>query len=301
MDRTARVPRLALGEVLRPTEVAALPGGKGVNAARVARRLGARVVTSGIAGGHVGRWLVEALEREGLAPRFTPAVAESRTTYVTVDEAGATVIVYERPSPVTEEELEAFLSLLATELLPAADRAIVAGSLPGGLPPGSYGRIVEAARAAGTPLLVDTSGRDLGSALGVEPDLVKVSLDEVVGAGLAATGATAAMAAEGLLRAGAQVAIVTDGARPAAASDGRGALDVTVPEVHAVNAVGSGDAVNAGISIALARGEALEGAVALGIAAGSANAATFSGGDVDPATVEQLREQVVVRAREPVP
>jgi fructose-1-phosphate kinase PfkB-like protein len=41
------VPRIALDEVLRPTRVEALPGGKGVNAARAAKRLGARVVTTG--------------------------------------------------------------------------------------------------------------------------------------------------------------------------------------------------------------------------------------------------------------
>ena len=302
VDRTARVPRLVVGEVLRPTRVEVLPGGKGVNAARVARRLGARVVTTGIAGGHVGRWLVEELEREGLAPRFTPAAAESRTTYVTVDDAGASVIVYERPAAATEDELEAFLDLLVRELLPMADRAIVAGSLPSGLPASSYARIVEAARAAVVPLLVDASGEHLRAALSAGPDVVKVGLDEVVDAGLVSpgAGAGAAAAAEALGRAGATLAIVTDGPRPAAAFDGRRILDIGIPDVEAVNAVGSGDAVNAGLSLALARGDDLEAALALGIAAGSANAATFSGGDVDPALVEKLRAQVVIAAREPV-
>jgi tagatose 6-phosphate kinase len=300
VDRTARVPRLVIGEVLRPTRVAVLPGGKGVNAARVARRLGARVVTTGIAGGHVGRWLVEELEREGLAPRFTPAAAETRTTYVTVDDAGASVIVYEQPAPATEDELEAFLDLLVRELLPMADRAIVAGSLPAGVQPTGYARVVHAARAAGVPLLVDASGEHLRAALSAGPDLVKVGLDEVIDAGLVTAGAGAAASAEALVRAGATLAIVTDGPRPAAASDGRRILDIGIPDVEAVNAVGSGDAVNAGLSLALARGDDLEAALALGIAAGSANAVTFSGGDVDPALVEELRERVVVAAREPV-
>ena len=70
--------------------------------------------------------------------------------------------------------------------------------------------------------------------------------------------------------------------------------------MDAVNPVGSGDAVNAGLSLGLARGDGLEAALALGIAAGSANATTFSGGDVDPALVETLRAQVVVDVRSSV-
>jgi tagatose 6-phosphate kinase len=297
IDRTASVPAIAFGAVLRPTRVAALPGGKGVNAARAATRLGARVVTTGIAGGHAGRWIVEALELEGLAPRFTPAEAESRTTYVTIDDSGASVIVYERPTPATDAELDAFIDVLERELLPQADRAIVAGSLPAGASRSGYGRIVDAARAAATPLLVDCAGEHLRAALDAGPDVVKVSLPEVVEAGVVDASATPAIGADALVRAGARMAVVTDGPRPAAASDGERMLDVEVPAIDAVNPVGSGDAVNAGLSLGLARGEAFEVALALGIAAGCANAATFSGGDVDPELVETLRERVVVRVR----
>jgi tagatose 6-phosphate kinase len=297
IDRTASVPRLSFDEVLRPTRVDALPGGKGVNAARVARRLGARVVTTGIAGGHAGRWIVEALEREGLEPRFASAEAESRTTYVTVDGSGATVIVYERPAPASAAEFEAFLELLERDLLPRADRAIVAGSLPAGIPPEGYGRIVGAARAAGTPLLVDCSGEHLLVALAARPDLVKVSVLEVVEDGIVEAEATATTAADALVRAGARVAVVTDGPRPAAASDGSRTIDIAVPVVDAVNPVGSGDAVNAGLSLGLARGDDLHSALALGISAGSANAVTFSAGDVDPALVDALRSQVVIDER----
>ncbi len=66
IDRTAHVERIERDRVLRPLELVALPGGKGVNAARAAVRLGGRVITTGIAGGHAGRWIVEALAAEGL-------------------------------------------------------------------------------------------------------------------------------------------------------------------------------------------------------------------------------------------
>ena len=79
IDRTARVARIVHDEVLRPTELHALPGGKGVNAARAAVALGGRVITTGIAGGHSGRWIVESLSAEGLEPHWSFARTESRS------------------------------------------------------------------------------------------------------------------------------------------------------------------------------------------------------------------------------
>ena len=133
IDRTAHVERITHDEVLRPLEMYVLPGGKGVNAARAAVALGGRVITTGIAGGHAGRWIVETLGIEGLEPHWSFARAESRTAYVIVDEAGESVLVYERPSPATPDEFEAFLRLLEERLLPASVRAVVAGSIPAGL------------------------------------------------------------------------------------------------------------------------------------------------------------------------
>ncbi|CAN5599020.1 tagatose-6-phosphate kinase [soil metagenome] len=294
IDRTARVERVVTGVILRALEVVALPGGKGVNAARVARRLGARVITTGVAGGHAGRWIVEALEHEGLEPHFAMAEAESRTTYVIVDAAGDAVIVYERPATATEAELEAFLDLLRHGLLPRADRAVVAGSLPSGVPVEGFARIVMAAREVGCPLLVDTSGEGLKAALSARPDIVKVGLTEVREAGLVDATATPVEAALALAHAGARFALVTDGARQAAATDGRHTWIIDVPRVEAVNAVGSGDAVNAGLSMALAEGASVEEALARGIAAGSANALSLSGGDLDLDTVRRLETQVRV-------
>jgi tagatose 6-phosphate kinase len=295
IDRTAHVGRIVHGEILRPIELVALPGGKGVNAARAAARLGGRVITTGIAGGHAGRWIVEGLASEGLDPRWAPADAESRTTYVTVDAAGTSVIVYERPSPATEAEFAAFLRLLEDELLPRSARAVVAGSVPAGLEDQAHAAIVEACRRAGTPLLVDASGQGLLVALGAQPDLVKVSLDEVVQAGLVEPGASAAAAAEALVERGSLLAVVTDGPRDVGAADAGRRWRVSVPLVPTVNAVGSGDAFNAALSLALMDGASLETALARGVAAGSANALALGAGMLDPLDAQRLEGQVIVQ------
>jgi tagatose 6-phosphate kinase len=294
IDRTAFVERIELDTVLRPTETRALPGGKGVNAARVAARLGAEVITTGIAGGHAGRWLVEALDQEGLAPRFATSSAEARTAYVTIDTEGRSVLVYERLAKATAAEYEAFLQLLTDELLPRCGRAIVAGSIPAGLDADGYARIVVACREAQRPLLVDASGGWLRSALGAHPDVVKIGRIEVIEAGLTTPDADSRDAAIALVDAGAHMGIVTDGAAPVAAADADTFWHVSVPHIEAVNPVGSGDAFNAALSMALSAHDDIAAALADGVAAGAANALTMTAGDLDVDVTRTLRERVTV-------
>jgi tagatose 6-phosphate kinase len=294
IDRTTHVERIILGEILRPIELVALPGGKGVNAARAGARLGGTVMTTGIAGGHAGRWIVEALATEGLDPRFSSAAAESRTTYVVVDRDGDSVVVYERPAPATAGEFEAFLRLLEDELLPGCARAVVAGSLPAGIPPTGHAAIVEAARRIGRPMLVDASGPGLRAALGARPDVIKIGLVEAADAGVVGHGATGNEAAVALVEHGAALAIVTDGPRPVAAADATTIWRASVPPVDAVNPVGSGDAFNAGLSVALIENRSIAEALARGVAAGAANALALSAGSLDVAVVRELEAQVTV-------
>jgi tagatose 6-phosphate kinase len=298
IDRTAHVERIVHGDVLRPLDLVALPGGKGVNAARAAARLGGSVMTTGIAGGHAGRWIVEALASEGLDPHFSTAAAESRTTYVTVDRAGASVIVYERPSPVSDAEFAAFLRLLEEELLPRCARAIVAGSIPSGVGTGGYAAIVEACHRARRPVLVDASGAGLLATLDTRPDIVKIGRVEAVEAGLVGPEDSALRAAIVLVARGAGLAIVTDGHREVVAADVERAWRAAVPPVEVINPVGSGDAFNAGVSLALLEGAPIEAAVARGVAAGTANVLALAAGMLDASVVRQLERDITVQAVE---
>lgn len=294
IDRTAYVERIVRDTVLRPRELVVLPGGKGVNAARAAVRLGGAVMTTGIAGGHAGRWIVEALAAEGLDPHFSVAAAESRTTYVTVDDHGEAVIVYEQPGAATEREFAAFLALLEQELLPRCGRALVAGSVPGGVGPTGYARIVEACRRAERPLLVDASGPSLLAALAAQPEIVKIGQNEAREAGLAHGEAGGVEAALVLLDRGARLAVVTDGPRSVVAADAQTIWQVEVPQVAAVNTVGSGDSFNAALSLALMHGSSTEVALTKGVAAGSANAMAIGAGMLHADIARELEAAISV-------
>jgi len=61
IDRTLLVPNFQLGQRHRASEGTSSAGGKGINVARAARRLGVPVVCTGLAGGRTGTLLVEEL------------------------------------------------------------------------------------------------------------------------------------------------------------------------------------------------------------------------------------------------
>jgi len=297
IDRTARVEQLAFDEILRPSEVRVLPGGKGVNACRAALRLGARVATTGICGGHAGAWLVEALAAEGLDPHFVVAGPETRSTYVATDASGRSMLIYEPGCELAPAALDQLLDLLRSELLSSGDWLICSGSMPAGLPADAYAQLVRVAHDRGAQCLVDTGGGALRLALEAGPDVVKVTLAEARAAGLAQGSSFAGAGASAVQLAGhgARLAVVTDGANGAAAADETRAWTVRVPRLRARNAVGAGDVFNAGLIVALAADSPVEVALAAAGAAASASVLELGAGEVDPARAAELRAKVVVR------
>jgi fructose-1-phosphate kinase PfkB-like protein len=91
-----------------------------------------------------------------------------------------------------------------------------------------------------------------------------------------------------LLERGAQHVLVTAGARGAWLVTPSQMWRYHSPRLQAVNPIGSGDAVTAGIASGLLRGQPLCEAVRLGIACGAANALTSQAGTLVPRDVRRL-------------
>jgi tagatose 6-phosphate kinase len=295
VDRTARVTRVVVGEILRPVELLALPGGKGLNVARAARALGAEVKTTGVVGGHAGRWIVEALAREGLNPRFVESGRESRTTYVVAGDDGRSIMVYERGFEQPQSAFDELLSSLHGELRGGCSFAVIAGTAPPGIDPQYLGRMVAACNQAGVTCLVDSHGPSLQAALAERPSIVKANQQELVESGLGPVRGDPVQLARAALKAGAGACIVTVGARGAVACAGSDCWRVTVPPQRAVNAVGAGDAFTAGLVVALTRSRPFEEALVQAGAAAAASVLKLGAGFLDPDTVRALAPRVHAR------
>jgi tagatose 6-phosphate kinase len=295
VDRTARVARLMIGQILRPIEVLVLPGGKGLNVARAARALGAEVRTTGVVGGHAGRWIVEEAAREGLNPRFVSSGHESRTTYVVAGEDGRSVMVYEKGLDQPQASFDELISLLRGELLRGCSYAVIAGGLPAGVDPRYLGRMVAVCHEAGVRCVLDSHGPGVEPALAERPFILKATQEEMTESGLGPAHGDLVRLAQAGVRAGAGTCIVTVGARGAVACAGRECWRLAVPPQRAVNVVGAGDAFTAGLVVALAQSRSFEEALIQAGAAGAASVLKLGAGFVDPDTMSELALRVRAR------
>ena len=245
---------LAVGMSQTAAQVLRLPGGKGVNVARVLHTLGLPVRATGLSGGSAARVIGDGLAAEGIAADFLPISGASRTNVALVDGAGGVgadprVTEINEPGPmVTPMEGERFLARLAA-LLPGAQALTLCGSLPPGLPDDYYARLISAARGAGIPALLDTSGRALRPGVAAKPLVVKPNREEaahLIGRPVR-DAHDAVTAAEALRALGASAVALTLGAEGAILVTDGGAWHGRVAVTEGVSPVGSGDAFLAGL------------------------------------------------------
>ena len=300
IDRLYEVDRLTPGAIHRPLALIAVPGGKGLNAARAAARLGANVTAVGVLAGRSGDWIAETLAARGVDARWIRSGGETRTCVSILDRSsGVMTEFYERGEPVDTDSWEELEGLVADELGRGDVGALaLSGSLPPGAPPDGFGRLAVLARMAGAgsqaiAVLADTYGSALASVLGERPAVVKINAEEAGDAtGIAVAGALSAELAGANLRdGGAGSVVITLGPAGAVVVSAAGSSRLTGSEVRGAYPVGSGDAFLGGLAVGLARGADIVDAARLGLAAGAANALTPGAGELDPLEVDRnLRE-----------
>lgn len=284
----------SVGEIHTVAELQRVAGGKANNVARVLKLLGAPVVATGFAGGGAGAFIRQDLERHGIAAEYEEIPGESRTCLAMVDRVGGTLTeVREKGPTVPAEAAKAFLARFE-RLLDGARAVVISGSLPPGISPDFYGKLVERARERGVFTVLDTSGAALKAALGAGPDLVKPNRDELA-SWLGTAGLSDPIAAARQMQgAGARAVAVSLGKDGLVYIGPEGTWRVKPPTVDAVNTVGSGDSLVAGFTAGVLRGLPVPEALRLGVACGTANALTKGVASPRAEDIERILGQVTV-------
>ena len=276
IDTSYSVDRLVVDGVNR-VEPIKTAGGKGLNVSRVLVQLGDEVVATGLLGGHMGEFIADRMDEDGIPHAFTRIAGESRVCISVLHEGNQTEFLESGPR-VSASELASFYDDFG-ELVARASCVTMSGSLPAGVPQDAYAKMVATARAAGVPVLLDTSGASLDAALDApcKPTLVKPNLDEVNGLlGTSFTAADvpalrAALEADGRFS-GIPWVVVSMGSAGSVAFCGGRVLRATSTPIEAVNATGSGDSTIAGFAHAIAAGMDERSVLAYGNACGKLTA-----------------------------
>ncbi|GGM03424.1 sugar kinase [Streptomyces fumigatiscleroticus] len=295
LDITYRVPALRPHASHRVTEVAERPGGKGLNVARVLAALGHGVTVTGFAGGATGRVVQERLAATpGVADALVPVGGATRRTIAVVDEAtGETTQLNEAGPVIAPAEWAAFQEVYE-DLLGSASAVALCGSLPPGVPVGAYAGLVRTARAAGVPVLLDTSGEPLRRAVAARPDLVKPNAGELA----ELTGAHEPLrATQDARRRGARAVVASLGTEGLLAVTPEGRWRAAPPaRVHG-NPVGAGDSVVAGLLSGLVERLPWPDRLARAVALSAATVLSPVAGEFDRAAYEKLLGRVTVTAQ----
>jgi 1-phosphofructokinase len=289
VDRTMVVPGFSLGRTNRVQSERVDSGGKGINVARMARRLGCPVVASGFLAGAHGRMIWQALAAEDIVTDFVELPGETRVNLKIVDPTtGTETEVNEPGSPVEGAHLEDLVRRV-DGLAARCAVMVFSGSLPPGVPPDTYARLVALARRRGARTILDAAGEALAVGLGAGPDLVKpnrAEAEDLLDATLKSEDDLIA-AARALLRRGARAVALSLGAEGSLLLSGDGAWRVRPPRPRTGSTVGAGDAMVAAFAYALVHAYPWPEALRLATAASAAFA-------TDLADLEDLRPRVVI-------
>ncbi|MEO7912129.1 MAG: hexose kinase [Roseiflexaceae bacterium] len=290
IDRVLLAPGFRHAESVRVAGVRESAGGKGLNVARVARTLGLPARVCGPLAGTNGRRIAALAADEGFDARWHwLASGESRICMLVIDQdAPDTLVINERGPATSVADWDALARLVTAEAANVSAVAI-SGSLPPGVDASQLTALLRELAGHST-IYLDTSGAALADALGLPLALLKVNageLGEALGTPITTLGEAHAAAVHVQARGPAAV-IVTLGSAGAVAVDTTSAWLACSPTITAISAVGSGDAMLAGVAAALAERRGLAEALRLGVACGAANTLTLGAGILRPDHLTRL-------------
>ncbi|WP_285570818.1 1-phosphofructokinase family hexose kinase [Streptomyces sp. RTGN2] len=301
LDLTYGVPALVPHSSHRVTDLSERPGGKGVNVARVLAALGHESVVTGFAGGATGAVLRALLAALPAGPAtvtdaLVPVSGDTRRTLAVVDRATGDTTQFNEPGPhVTADEWTAFLVSYGN-LLATADAVALCGSLPPGIHVGAYAELVRLARAAGVPILLDTSGEPLRRGIAARPDLIKPNADELA----QLTGSRDPLrATRDARRRGAHGVIASLGPDGMLAVASGGSWQASPPAPVKGNPTGAGDSAVAGLLSGLVEGLDWPDRLRRAVALSTATVLSPTAGEFDRAAYEELLPRVRIEEHAP--
>ena len=273
IDRTVSVREFNYGGLNRVVASRSDAGGKGVNVAITAARLGLDTSCIDFLPYHNSAVLEEKLTNEGVHFEAVSLDGTLRTNLKILDESKNIITeVNESGAPVAQDELDQ-MTRLVLRLASVSDYLILSGSLPPACPADYYGRLIREVSALSCRCILDADGACLAEGLKARPYLVKPNLPELEGL----TGRTLSslrdvdLAARQLVDSGVGIVAVSMGSEGAFITDGTVSQRAPSVDVAVRSTVGAGDAMIAGLTAGLCRSRPLDEIFRMGMASATAS------------------------------
>jgi 1-phosphofructokinase family hexose kinase len=302
IDRNVSTDRLVFEDracILSTSESA---GGRGINSSCVIHSFGGKTLAILTSGGKSGERFEELVRAYGFPVEIVSIRNEIRTNLTITDKYGLTIKLNEAGPEMDKKELER-LEKATLHKLEKASWLMLCGSLPPGVSPDFYARLIQAASKRKVRTMLDTDGAALQAGIEAEPTVVHANQGEaerLLGTPLL-TRAHFLDAARKMREMGADSVILSLGSRGAVGADGNSMIEALPPRVDALSPIGAGDALAAAFTWAMVKKNDFEDAIRWGVAAGTASAKLPGLSFGSLAQTEQVYKLVEMREIKPGP
>jgi len=264
----------------RATDDKTCIGGKGIGVSRALANLDIKSTAFGFVGGFAGDWLNKLLEEErNIKVDFTMIRGETRINVTIYKKDSEKPIQINTSGPeINSRECDDLLHKIKG--LSNPEIITVGGSLPKGLGPEIYRKIVEIAKEKNAKTILDIDGPSLKTCIIAKPNIIKPNiheLSEFVGYELKSMDEII-KAARNIYEYGIDIVLVS--------MDAKGMLMIAngeeylaePPKIMVKNVLGTGDSSIAGFIYGMVNGKDLKESLICAVAAGTA--ATLSNGKI---------------------
>jgi 6-phosphofructokinase 2 len=272
IDRNITVDRLAFEDRAYILDNYESAGGRGINAACVIHSFGGDALAILTAGGDTGCRLQEHLSHSGFRTAVVPIANEIRTNLTITDRHGLTVNLNEAGPHVSKAEVRQMEQVIGKNL-ENAEWLIIAGSVPPGVPPDFYAKLVGLAKRKKVKTLLDADGDALREGIEAGPTVVSPNQQEAERLlNRALLTRSHFLDAAGRIRSmGPEAVVLKLGSRGAVGAFPGRMIEALPPRIEAVSPIGAGDALDAAFAWALTRKLSYEEALRWGVATGTAS------------------------------
>jgi 1-phosphofructokinase family hexose kinase len=282
VDKVVYLSKLVPHDTNRILRVEIDAGGKGINCARMLKRLGADVVALAFLGGMTGDFVAAVLAKEDVPLERVETSRPTRNCIAIEEEQTdkPPTTLNERGGPIEHSELVAIFEKTKA-LARQSSYVVLGGSVPWGVNNEVYNALVQIASNAKAKAVLDADGEPLEEGIKAKPFMVKPNLEEAerLLKTTCRSRADVCRAALRIAEMGVELVVISLGRQGAIACYQDAIYDLVPPDIREISTIGSGDSMIAGILFGLERNLGIEEALRLGCAAGAATAMS-SGADI---------------------
>jgi fructose-1-phosphate kinase PfkB-like protein len=250
-------------------------------------------------GGPIGAHCESLLRHvDGFEPLITHTAAPTRTILTVRAEGPAEPTAFFDPDPaITAAEADHLHRQVEQALAEEeVDAITLSGSSPAAATHGTYSDLISLARSRMVPAFLDTYGPALRSIWGFWPDVIQLNRREA-SAHLRVehpTDADLFQMLEGWSRRGVKTGVITNGPGVVLVVSGGRHYQAIPPKIRAINPIGSGDCLLAGIVDGWLAGLETEAMIRRGIACAVSNALVWDAAAIDPGKAGELEAGISV-------